>query len=142
MASSRKRRFYPIPLWRRPRRPPRTAASNDTIRQRGWPGTRAADRGNPLHDRRTLALDQSLLECDEREPVAHDVGELPGCEEERGIRRASKPFVPGGERFVEQRAVGGERREEVREQRTVQVIGDDDRIEHFAGKGPWRILEV
>src|SRR5512146_1765835 len=98
MASLRKRRFYPIPLWQRPCRPRRATASNDTIRQRRRPGARAADRGNPLHDRGTHTLDYPLLECDEREPVARDVGKLPGCKEERGIRRASKTFVPGGER--------------------------------------------
>jgi hypothetical protein len=111
----------------------------------GRPPSIGPDGGQPLDDGRSfLPLHQPLLEGDHRHRrgEARERQELVAAQEELGFRRPSVSFVAHRERLVEQDAVRCERGAQVREQRPVQIVGDHDGVERFAGERPGRAFEV
>ncbi len=128
-----KREFYPIRLRRRAPFARGTPALAPTpYAEVGSGGGQA--RARPTAARRCttagrVAVDAPLLERDDRQPLARAIEQLALAQQERRIRRAAERFVAARERLVEQRAVGRECGEQLRKQRAMQVVDDDDRIE-------------
>ena len=60
----------------------------------------------------------------------------PGFEEKRRVGRPAEAFVPCRKCFVDQRPRRRQRRQQVREERPVQVVGDDDAGKPLARKRP------
>ena len=126
---TKKREFYPIRSL--------TRLIPDGLRtERRRPRAPGTHRREPLHDRRPLEGDASLLERDDREPRARHVEQLAVAQQELRVRRPAEALVAGRERFVQQRAVVVKLREQMREQRPMQIVGDDDRIERLAREWP------
>ena len=97
----------------------------------------------PLHDGAPRALfDRPVLVGHDREPTVGHAQEFSRFEQEIRIRRTAERFVAARERLVEQRAVLGERHEQRREERAMQVVRNDDRVEPLAVERPRAGFEV
>ena len=106
------------------------------------PGPLWADRRETLHDRRPVGADFALLEGDDGQSTADDVQQFAAAEQEVGIRRPAEAFVPRRKRLVEQHAVVSQRRQQMWKQRTMQVVGDDDRVESRIAERPGTGFEI
>src|SRR5437763_6964394 len=99
-------------------------------------------RAEALDHRRLRTLDISLLEGDGHER-AEGAQQLARLQEECGIRGPAVLLVAGHERFIDEHAVFSERRLELRQERPVQIVRDDDGGEAPLGEGPRRAaLEI
>ncbi len=92
------------------------------------------DRADTLHPRRLGHAHEQILIGDDREPAAHDLQQLAGSEQEIRVGRTAVTLVARRESLVDQHPAGRERRQQVRKQRAMQVICNDD-----PGEGPARI---
>ena len=107
-------------------------------------GASRSDRRDALHDRRAPAVaTTALLERDDRRAAPRDE------REQLAAARAGNPDSTAGRRprcraRTSRRAARrrGERGEQIGNERPVQVVGDDDRVEALAGERPRPRLEV
>ena len=138
-----KGRFYPIhptagrgdagqaPGTPTPRRAPAATAARRPTAASRWT---TACRSGVAH--------MPLLERDGDEPAGDTLQQLAGLEQKIRIRRPAVGLVAAGEGLVEQHAVVGQRREQLRQQRPMQIVDDDDRVEAFAAEDRTSAFEV
>jgi len=84
----------------------------------------------------------ALLERDDGQPQVGQPQQLAGLEQEVGVRRPPVGPVAAGERLVEQGAVIDDRGDELRKQRAMEVVGDDERIEALFAERLGRAFEI
>ena len=95
--------------------------------------------------------DRALRFCDLAAHVGQHLqavrgGELEqfaGAEQEVGVARLAEALVADAEGLVDQHAARRQGAGQVRKQRTMQIVGDDDAVERASAEGPGRaILQV
>src|SRR5579859_6716095 len=97
--------------------------------------------GEALDHSRVWDRNLSLFEGDDRKSCK-GLEQLAGAKQEIGIARPAEAFVAAREGFVDQHSARRESAGDRREQRAVQVIGDDDSIVAIAELPPVVGLEV
>ena len=94
-------------------------------------------RGDALDAGGARRLDFEVLIGEHTQPGgARDIEQFAGAQQEIGVPRATEAFVPRGEGLADQHPAGRERRGQRREQRTVEVVGDDDAGEARVAERP------
>jgi uncharacterized protein (TIGR00730 family) len=87
------------------------------------------DGADALHLGRTGLSDDRVLVGDDPQVPADGFEQLTGPEQERGARRRAEPLVAAREGLVDQDAARGNGADQLREERSVQVVHDHDSAE-------------
>ena len=83
-----------------------------------------------------------MLICNHLQGSAHRFEQFARAQEEIRIAGPAISLVSGRERLVDKGASVGDRRDDGRQKRTVQVVGDDHSGEAPAFEGPWPFLQI
>src|SRR6185369_5423576 len=110
--------------------------------QQRRPAASAPDGRDALHDRRPRGAYQALLEGNDGQSLAQKRKQFVGGQQMLRIGRAAIGFVAGRECLVQERAAAIQQVEQLGEQRAVQIVGDDDRIELQARQRPRPAFEI
>ena len=98
------------------------------------PFVRPPDGSHALHDRFAALVGAPLLEGDHGEMRLRKVEQFARAQQEVRPGRMTEALVAERERFVEQHAVVANGRQQMREERAMQVIGNDDCIDTEVNK--------
>ncbi|MGF6303956.1 hypothetical protein OKW42_007309 [Paraburkholderia sp. WC7.3d] len=101
------------------------------------------NRADALNVGRTRLGEKSVLKRDHPQLAPHGVEQFAWREQKRRIGGLADAFVSLREGLVNQYAAGRERAQQLRKERPMQVVGDDDGSELFiASQWPRRTFEI
>ena len=102
-----------------------------------------AHRANPLHVSVSRRRDEAVFVADYTQLPLHCAEQLTWQQQECRVGRFPDSFVSDGKSFVDQAPTRRNRRQQLRPQRPMQVIGDNHRVEYgICGQRPRATLDV